>query len=732
MSNLQHKPINIKDTQLEVIKDKLEEKQRKGEIRSEEEYKLAYTKLTKDIEPGTPIMKIRYQQQVTDADSFNACLEELDIDLNIIFRHLAKIEETMDQYEQLSSSTVNEVVVALKKINDELDVIANLADDMEFTNAIYETFRDISSFTSEKEFTDRDGSLLPASYSVQLDANKEAIKLPVITSFDAVITPSGTKLATIKIRKQTGRGMIRFRNPENTIEKALDGSRETYWSETIFTDKPFTIDGHGAFCTIEIDFDFITTINEITIVPFTRFPMYLNEISYCTSDDPYEQPKPLLTEQRILSDTISLEFGNTTVKRLFITLQQEHYTKEELIISSLDLEKYEFVYGPDDIEYKESIYQDRLITEPERFEFLYSIDSDNQAVDVVITNLFRNKNIYLTKYQYQYGLRNIEIRRNEYADRGIYISKPLPVKGVVKSVTLEVDEEHIYSNGRCITDIEYFIGDGDNWYPMMSINHTKIDNERLFPQAVFVGGSWYYRASTRFVINTSKEIKLFRNGVKVPFIIIDSATIEIPNYKEDAIYTLDYYPVGGQIVDFEEMAKAKGIKTIEESFNGTDNNGAIELSYYPYVDRKTLNLQPVTWDPSFRNGYCPIVVRIMTKDGQIYEQPLSPELLNQMGEDVIDTYIFNKTNYHDYSQSILDEFTYTDINGITRNRYQYRVDGRKIIFNTPIPADSIIIVEYPCLVKELQVKAIMRRNIPGYEEYTPYLHSFKLKYNTID
>jgi hypothetical protein len=756
MNHFQQNGVDLYETQKQVLIEILQAKRAAGEIKSQEEYDVELQHLLSRLESGEPMMKIRKQEGQTNPQAFNETYQEISIDIMSAFTQLNKIDESMNKHQQLNQSIINNIKLSINKVTDDIARYESLVDSLTSDDLTFETFRDSNSFSSEEAYyTDRDGTALPLSYQVKLDMEREAVKLPTIVSQNVMIGPAGVHLAHIHIGKQLGGGLLRLHNPEHGIEKAIDTSFETFWSETILVDEPIRVPlnadyfhlHHGAVCELIISFDYLTQLNEISLQPFSEFPLDIVAIQYYETDDPTEtaktivgpNEKPMLRSRSVI-DSTSYQFDDVYAKRLRILLNQIHYIKTDFIYDKKESDQLALWYEskkevePDSINvpstyqfkalYRNKAEQNPLY--PYFMSLLKTLAMDIDSLEQTPTSLPRVMN----KYAYSYGLYNIGVRKNEYQDKGIYVSKPLTIPGTVKAVTLEAKEEHpvLPTLDLRFTDIEYYITHKENpnpdeWFPIMPSNIHKIEAELV--TLTFQNGN--YQGHLRFIPKAGTAVVLRRNGIPMQEILgeytVSGSTVTVFNYDVSAVYTAEYTPdKSAYTVDFLEKHTMSGIVQPNmkvEEFKGTNATGALLLRYYPFVDRAKLNQQPAGWNPTFlSNAYLPLKVKLIQSTGFHIDQPFSPT-------DADTVVLVNKTNYFDPETTILDPFD------LTANNYQYKVVNNQIIFNTVLPETTRIIVEYPYLVGDIRLKAILRRNIQAFHGLTPVLTEYTMRYQRL-
>lgn len=738
--------ISLAAAQEKVIRQMLDKWQKQGKIKSDAEYDLLLGQYMKMIEAGTPIMNITAVSDVIDADRLTEFFEGFEIDVMSAYTAVNMIGETINKHKMLNQSVLNTVELDLKTMDDKLDEYEAMLGVNGAQGLYIQRFRDSNSFADwSNDFKDRDGNTLAPAYACSLDVELEAMQLPLVSWNNQLIGPSGVHLASIKIDTQIGSGFITLKNPEHGVEKAIDESMETFWSESILTDAPFQVDytepdsglrvKNGAICELVISFDYMTQMTQISLTPFTEYPMRMEGILYY--DEELRVWEPLIEPQQetgpeYFSSTISYEFPEITTRKLKIILNQIHYTKEDLIVSTKD-ERNKALWmkttADTDVPSRyinKALYQNRAEEYPEWMSFLSRIKKQHTDLETFMKEFNADENYTLSKYKYDYGLYNISVYRNEYQDRGIYVSKPLPAVGVTKAVRISTKEYHPIVGAQAVTDIEYEVSDGRSWYPILPDNKSVIDCELLIPAGTVAG---YTQCKLRFK-NTS-DVSVRKNGLKLTAgYTVNMGTVSIEGYDKSAVYTAEYTPdISAQTVDFlSKIPRVDGkldlsqMQRSVEQFAGTDSNGYISLRYTPFVDRERLAALAAdsTWDPTYvQSSYFPINVHVVDAGGQHIDQ-----LLNS--SDHRATYLTNVTDYYDPDHiSKLATFEASALN------YQYQVFGDKIQFNTALPKNARIVVEYPFLVSDLKVRAIMRRNSHLYQGITPMLNEYIVSFETL-
>lgn len=780
--------------QTEILDELLTEMQEAGEIKSASEYIDTKNELLEKIKSTSRFLTVRPQSEMTDSETFNLSFYELHADLHAIFAELDMIDETINRHERLNQSLINELKLRIKKAENLISRFERLSE-INTTDVVHlETFIDNSQFETEGNlYTDKNGQVIPMTYQIKWDVDEEALKLPTTHSENVLIGPGGIRLGHVRVRKQIGSELSRYRNPVHGLDKAIDTDNETFWSEHILTDAPIRIEMNeeyynmtaSAMIELEVHFDYITQLNELSFRTFSEFPFDLVGVSYYTTDNEDEEAIPLIfptssveeLKSRSLHGTMAIQFPDVYAKRMTLIFNQRHYIKTETIVSEKEERNltlwFDATKKEEDWEIYPAVQKD--VMDSERGKIQRKIRNMPLDVDKILELLDKDNKQVVMKYEYQYGLYNFSIRRNEYLSSGIYVSKPISINGNIKTFRLEADEHHphipaindepFFSRLKAVddaleleypdpeilvdeedyevpepevkltyktpdgkdrdiyfpdgedsfrfTDIEYYVYDGTRWHDILPMNVKRIYAELLHP--VLVNGE--YQAKTRFPLIGGLVIR--KNGQEITesiAVVSGENTLIFSEYDASAYYTAEYLPSSNAwILDFLDRYTENGEivpNYKKEEFNGTDANGTVQLSQYPFVDKNKLHAQSFNYNPSYlTNEYLPIKIKMIDSNGYHIEQPIN--------EHDATLRIDNKTDYNlTYTQALepYDELSET--------YYQYQVNGSTIQFNTQIPTDTKIIVEYPYLVSEVRIKAIMRRNIPGFSGMTPLLKEF--------
>jgi hypothetical protein len=753
---MQTKAINLLDTQKEIIKELLDQKRLSGEIRSDSEYNSLMADLLNKL-LGPPISKVRPQGELTNAENFNTTFDELMLDFNVVFAQVNKIDETANKHQRLNQSVLNNLKLRIKSVQDDLTKYEELVTIKDAEQLYLETFIDSNSFEPNVQYyTDQHGTVLPIDYHAKLDTEREAIKLPSIISQNTLTGPGGVRLGTLVVNKQLGSGLIRIQNPENALDKAIDNSMDTFWGETILVDSPINVQmgtpyydvEFGALVELEVQFDYLTQLNEIGFTAFSEYPFDIVGIKYYQTDDATEESQDLIwptspiedLRNRTIEGSTAYQFQDIYAKRMRIILNQPHYVKTDYIASRKDQKNMSLWFSArstnninvniDHLNVFTPVFQDKQDDNPAWEVFSDAIKGIDPDIDKILGSFDEDNMQSVTKYQYDYGLYNLFIKRNEYQTIGIHVSKEILVNGNIRSISIDTIEEHPLlrlSNVTLprFTDIEYYISDnGMDWEPILPNTADKVMCELLTPE--FINST--YQSVLRFDVVGGFVVR--KNGVDVTDEVIldsDQHTITFVDFDVSSIYTAEYIPDDeSRTIDYINKYTVNGVvaprKSIQE-FKGSDSKGFITLDYYPFLDRDRLNQQPLNYNPTYlkheltAGGYLPIKVKLVDISGFHIEQPIDETSEGILVKNVTDYFNPELTALTPYDPEVPE--------------YQYQVIGNQILFSSPIPESTKIIVEYPNLVSTVRVKTILRRNIYSFYGLTPILDNYVLKFHTL-
>ncbi len=321
-------------------------------------------------------------------------------------------------------------------------------------------------------------------------------------------------------------------------------------------------------------------------------------------------------------------------------------------------------------------------------------------------------------YQYNLGLRNIQIGSGERIYRGVFISKQIPAPSDSGEVKIKVDEINFELLGtsrdsKIITSIEYSICNKSNptketdWVATLPIDNPSVVAERLFVDGLGMG-------QLRFPASMSGNFAIYKNGYKLDLTgvtrfnisdqsAISSVQIPMTMFTSSDVFTVDYQPYGDQsIINFKNRGIEESLlgtafddSGAGETFSGSFDDQIITLKNEPYVNETLVQNGSSYTSAGFVSAYQPIT--ILMSDG---------------------TVAINHTNYKGTIQNSLATFDETNT--------VYIQSGKNIVFNKPITQNFTVYYQY--LPSNLRFRIIMRVNDINY--VSPSVNSIQLKTKT--
>jgi hypothetical protein len=323
-------------------------------------------------------------------------------------------------------------------------------------------------------------------------------------------------------------------------------------------------------------------------------------------------------------------------------------------------------------------------------------------------------------YQYNIGLRNIQIGSGLRIFRGVFITKPIPAPSDSGEVKIKVDDVNFSlldtsRDSNRITSIEYSVSNKstpkgeEDWIPILPIDSTYVDAERIYFNEAGV-------AYLRFPASPEETFVVYKNGYRMDLsqityiksfdeFSIKGIRVTIGTYTPTDVFTINYVPSGNQtIVNFEDrgagqssLATAYDETGAGETFSSTYNNQVVTLQNEPFISYdKVQQSGGYSTTLGFTGAYQPITV--VLADG---------------------TVALNQTNYLGVSQNNLSAFNET--------KTAFIHSGKNIVFNKPMTEQFTVYYQY--LPSNLRVRIVLRVNDINY--VSPIVKSIQIKAKTL-
>jgi len=366
------------------------------------------------------------------------------------------------------------------------------------------------------------------------------------------------------------------------------------------------------------------------------------------------------------------------------------------------------------------------------------------------------KQTSVTKFEYLYGIKHLEIKHTQYSNKSVYVSKPISVSGNVMTVAMESIEEHPLFDeltGKAAsrqTSVEYYIASVgtnpnptlDDWHPILPESEKTVKSELLMFGTART-------AELRFpaLIGSTEIPKVYKNGLEMEddewsFIDGGFGVQLLVDKDPTGIYTINYTPnaefYNPWSIDINQQGGRPTTHTqVFES--GTNHNKTLVLEKYPYVDYEKIN-NTIGYDPN-TSDYQPIKVTL--EDAGIYgpNKTTYRRVEAYTGEDTQKVFTKNITNYKTGAESEPKKYSLDDENPY--NGFDYYQKEDKLYFTETFNKADIITndedahgnasikVEYQYLSSDFRMKIILRRNSTDENTLTPIVHEYTLKFKVM-
>lgn len=591
----------------QVFNEIIKRKEKLGLIRTKKEREIELERL-KNLIDGEIALGPNNQSGKTDIFGINDDFEKTYIDLLLQFKHMDTVFTLLVRHKELNNSIISNLKTNIATLSDKVNKLKDtsmaLSDDIIYV----ENFRAPDSISRDSSiYTDDAGNPIDYSFASEYDDITEAIRIPKLVAINKLIASNGQQMAMVQINKQIGSGLINIKNPNNSIDKAIDTDRTTYWEETILADEPInveldTIKYHkhkfGALCEIEIIFNSMVEFNEIKLTPFGSYPMDVISIKKYTTDTPDREEDSIIekygdlssieivspthindySRSKVIDESVLYQFESVIAKRIRIVLNQKHYIKNSFIYDKNQYEKNELWFASSDkVEvplkaHQQGIYTVKAMLEKQWVVFTNMLKKIKILSKIDIEELLFPKTVKLTpttKYEYNYGLYNVSINENNFKNMGVYISNSISIGKNIGAIDLKVDEFKTENH-----EIHYFVSfvdkpTGSDWVqiiPGATLNIIDMLNN---------GSISYGTQKERFFGTRGKSIKLGHS----PFVYYNtpsSAYISVNITTADGIYLSD----GVEVINVTNYSNPS------DSYKNFSDTG---IQYYFYENKVYFN-----------------------------------------------------------------------------------------------------------------------------------------------
>jgi hypothetical protein len=444
---------------------------------------------------------------VAYSEVFNSNIEDILLDLEVLFQEINYLFSKIKSHETFFNRSITEGEILFKKLEQNLESIKiESSPDNFFNKVFYNTFVDAS---NKIDFSSLEAKEFYYDYQIKkrallenlcpVDVKQSKISLP---KFNAVKIP----VAEAKIlTTESAVSDYEVSFPGNKISNILNEDNQTSWNYSILTKKQLK---DPAKLTVELSFGDIVEINSVVVNPNSSDPVFLQEI-YVISSTGVKNNFEIESGTLIEAKTFMLP--RTLTKSIYFSFKQD---KNKVI-----------PYNP-----KEGITLTQLQRDPNLPLTMETIG--DQIVSVVkdpsIKNILGLENkkeaSSMLVHYYNFSLNSITVSTNSFKNKGIYVSKFEEFKKL-RNLGLYV-EDFVPKEKHWQTKIEMWAGSieyvlfkkdytssgklvNTSAINILPIGTDKINNERLnFQESLSV--------SLRFIGHKTNgdgsNIKVYRNG----------------------------------------------------------------------------------------------------------------------------------------------------------------------------------------------------------------------------
>jgi hypothetical protein len=279
------------------------------------------------------VTKLEKQPEYMSSDVYNKMIQSIYQDLYLLFTYANTTDVSILNNRILDMSDFDILNTELSKLRSKISSLkAKMLSD-KTTQVIIDDFSTLSNIESRNDqtkhlFTDRDGSII--NDDVTVNTTQKVCSLPINVVTNALRDKYGYLTATVSYVTRSNETS----NVIYPIDKVIDGSIESYWSESIEVDEKisYKIDDvtGGALVKFSITLASPKVINEIKITPFSAKPLDIVSITVQNDVQPSSEIIDLdLGSAKIMSSSTTnvIRFKPLTCRKIEIMIRQENYTK---------------------------------------------------------------------------------------------------------------------------------------------------------------------------------------------------------------------------------------------------------------------------------------------------------------------------------------------------------------------------------------------------------------------
>lgn len=309
---------------------------------TEREFAQLISRIMEDHEQLTEVVP---QTERVSSQSYNQFFGNVQVDLDLMFAETDLVERALSSYERLYDGIIADLSNEIKALQERINNLRLVAEGEK--GLVVKSFDFTSSAEMETDrtqyahlFRDRDGSQI-SDVEVQKNSEASYLSLKMVSGKDRIRDESGKIIADLQIIDHRGIPVTQNNYP---IANAIDDSRDSYWGEVVLTDEPIesAMDGFpagGAMVKFTVTFTRPEIVSEITLSPFTTYPLEIVSIKYEEDIESYHQPKELVAQKTESTQTMTVQFPSIVARRFTFILRQKNNVRNRYLVLQEDISK---------------------------------------------------------------------------------------------------------------------------------------------------------------------------------------------------------------------------------------------------------------------------------------------------------------------------------------------------------------------------------------------------------
>jgi hypothetical protein len=422
------------------IVDMLNSLRAKGEVRNATEYQQALLDLSNLVNAENPVPSFEQIKAIAwylaSSDAHNIMMQSATNDIEALFAQTDEINQRIeDQHVLIMRSMMSELEKVISEQEDSIRRFQLIGSShTEFTDVLLNSFSSTNlKRISRSEpaavdlfFNNRDGKIVSENIIPDAEVSPNGKKLTLPTTEEPRILPLSVSLLTDEESYQS----IVNSSVNNNISNIIDGTSGTFWTRTVYLDKPV----ERVSTPLKFNLGNGADINYVIIQGASQYPFYIADMwgiapdghrinlmlrRATTSIDSSSSTQTIPLEEEVYVDgSVRIDFEQVFVKDVHIRFVYSSYEEGDFWVDS--------AIGA------QNIFEDNtaLTIEdiaPQIKESLLSKDlSDKLGVP-------KNIATHINSNVYHFALDNVWFGNGLYTDSAIFVSEPLLVEnpGVV-------------------------------------------------------------------------------------------------------------------------------------------------------------------------------------------------------------------------------------------------------------------------------------------------------------